>query len=106
MKRGTIIASWFNQSFIKNVFNVGESYVFYGKVSKKYKALKFNSPVYEKVDEKEMKNTCRIIPVYSSTMNLSQNIIRSAISYALKLTAGNMEEILPEDIRKKYCWPK
>jgi ATP-dependent DNA helicase RecG len=99
---GTIIASWFNQSYIKNVFNVGESYVFYGRISRKYKSLEVQSPVYEKVDEKEMKNTCRIIPVYSSTMNLSQNLIRAAISSAIKLIAGNMEEILPERIRNRY----
>lgn len=99
---GTIIASWFNQSYIKNVFNVGESYVFYGRISRKYRSLEVQSPVYEKVDEKEMKNTCRIIPVYSSTMNLSQNLIRAAISNALKLIAGNMEEILPERIRNRY----
>ena len=99
---GTIIATWFNQPFIKNVFHVGESYVFYGRVSKKYRTLEINSPVYEKVESKEMKNTCRIIPVYASTAQLSQNTIRTTIRNGLKLIDGSMEEILPESLRKEY----
>lgn len=99
---GTIIAAWFNQNFIKNVFEVGESYVFYGRVSKKYKTFEVQSPVYEKVDEKEMKKTCKIIPIYASTASLSQNLIRSVINNALKITVGSIEDVLPESIRSKY----
>lgn len=99
---GTIVATWFNQSFIKKVFQVGEGYVFYGKISRKYRTLEVQSPVYEKLDEKEMKNTCRIIPVYASTATLSQNLVRTAIRSALIMIQGKLEEFLPETIRKKY----
>ncbi|MCX7747105.1 MAG: ATP-dependent DNA helicase RecG [Clostridia bacterium] len=99
---GTITATWFNQHYIKNVFKVGEKYIFYGKVSRKYKSFEIQSPVYEKHDKAEMKNTCRIVPVYPSTASLSQNIIRNCISSALESVLGSLEDILPQWVRNQY----
>jgi len=101
---GTILAIWFNQSYLKKVFNIGERYIFYGKISRNYGITQVQSPVYEKVfEEGEMKNVCRIVPVYPSTAKLTQNTIRSVIRNALELTAGSLEEVLPRWIRNKYC---
>lgn len=61
-----------------------------------------NNPVYERVDGIEMKNTCRIIPVYPATAKLTQTIIRTAVSNALKLVNGELEETLPFNIREKH----
>ncbi|MDP4092678.1 MAG: ATP-dependent DNA helicase RecG [Bacillota bacterium] len=97
-----ITATWFNQQYIKNVFSPGERYVFYGKVSKKYSTFEIMNPVYEKVDGSEMKNTCRIIPVYPATSMLSQNIIRSVIKNALQLVEGKMFDAISGSIRNKY----
>jgi ATP-dependent DNA helicase RecG len=99
---GVITATWFNQSYLKNTFNVGEKYVFYGKIIRRYGSIQVQSPVYEKVLEGEMKNTCRIVPVYPSTARLTQNVIRSVIRNALELTADCMEEVLPRWIRNTY----
>lgn len=99
---GTIIATWFNQPYMKNAFDVGESYFFYGKVSKKYRTAEVQNPVYEKSEDKGKKNTCRIIPVYPATANLTQNVIRSVISNVLQLSGEGLEEILPKTIRNKY----
>lgn len=99
---GSVTATWFNQQFIKNVFKVGEKYVFYGKIAKRNKRLEILNPVYEKSDGGEMKNTCRIIPVYPSTEQLSQNIIRSIINNALELASGKLEEHIPLWIKNKY----
>lgn len=98
---GLIYATWFNQPYIKKVFSAGESYVFYGKVTRR-RTLEIQNPVYEKIEEGEMKNTCRIIPVYPSTENLSQNIIRSSIRAALELVSGSMEEFLPLWLSNMY----
>lgn len=99
---GTITATWFNQHYIRNIFRIGERYVFFGKVSRKFRVFEIQNPVYEKADSNERKNTGRIVPIYPSTANLTQNAIRSAVSSALELVVGNMEEILPQTIRKKY----
>lgn len=99
---GSVTATWFNQQFIKNVFKVGEKYVFYGKIAKRNKRIEILNPVYEKSDGGEMKNTCRIIPVYPSTEQLSQNIIRSIINNALEHVTGNLEEHIPQWIKNKH----
>jgi ATP-dependent DNA helicase RecG len=99
---GMIRGVWFNQSYLKNVLKLGESYVFYGKIKRKGNYIEMQNPVYEKVNEAEMKNTCRIIPVYSSTAKLTQSIIRTAVNDAIKLVEGRLEETLPLYIREKY----
>ncbi|MCX7843015.1 MAG: ATP-dependent DNA helicase RecG [Clostridia bacterium] len=99
---GAIIATWFNQHYLKNIFKVGESYVFYGKISRKFRSFEVQSPVFEKVNKDGMKNTCRIVPVYPSTAALSQNIFRAAVSNALVLVSGKLEDALPIHIRTNY----
>jgi len=99
---GTIIATWYNHSFLKKTFKVGERYVFYGKITRKYGHLEVQNPVYEKVQAGEMKDTCRIIPIYHATARLTQNAIRSVIRNALELVEGKLEEPIPAKIRNKY----
>lgn len=99
---GVVTATWFNQNYIKNVFSVGEDYIFYGRISRKFRNIEVQNPVYEKIIEGEMEKTCRIVPVYPSTANLTQNIIRSSIKNALQATKGKFEEIFPQWINEKY----
>lgn len=98
---GLIYAVWFNQGYLKKVFNVGERYVFFGRI-KKQRTFEVLNPVYEKLEDGEMKNTCRIIPIYPSTGNLTQNIIRSSISTALELVSNKVEDVVPHWIRNRY----
>jgi len=95
-------ATWFNQSYLKNKFSIGEKYYFFGKVSRKFGKIEVQNPVYEKISDDEAKNTCRIMPVYSSTAGLTENVIRLAIRNALKLTGSSMIDYIPESTRKKY----
>jgi ATP-dependent DNA helicase RecG len=99
---GSITAIWFNQRYIKNVFKIGEEYVFYGRINRKSTNLSIQNPVYEIISGREMKNTCRIVPVYPSTCDLSQNTLRSVIRSALEMVLDNIEETLPEEVRNKY----
>ena len=98
---GVINAVWFNQPYIKNAFNTGDRYVFFGKVTKR-RTFEVLNPVYEKLDDRELKNTCRIIPIYPATGSLTQNIIRSTIRSSLELVSGSLEEIIPQWVRNKY----
>ncbi len=93
---------WFNQHYIKNIFKIGERYVFYGKIARKYGKFEINSPVYEKIEDTKTKNMCRIVPIYPSTFKLTQNSIRKIIAASLELTTGSFEEIIPRWIREKY----
>lgn len=100
---GTITAVWFNQKFIKNIFRMGQKYVFFGKVIKKNGFFEIQSPVYEKVDNNSPdENICKIVPIYPSTAKLTQKIIRTVIRNAIDMTEGNLEEVIPDSIRNSY----
>lgn len=97
---GTCVLTWFNQTYLKNKFKVGERYFFYGKVSVKYGRIEMKSPVFDK--EGISKNTGKIIPLYPLTSKLSQNKLRSIIENGLKQVVGNLEETIPDYILKEY----
>lgn len=97
---GDCVLTWFNQTYLKNKFKVGERYQFYGKVSVKYGRIEMARPVFDK--EGLNKNTGKIIPIYPLTYKLSQNKLRSIIENGLKLVWGQLEETIPEYILKAY----
>ena len=97
---GTMIITWFNQSYLKNRFKMGEKYKFFGKVNMKYGKMEMNSPVYD--SEETNKNTGKIIPIYPSTYGLSQNTIRTIIENGLNSLGGTLEETLPDYLLSEY----
>lgn len=99
---GSITATWFNQHYIGKVLRIGESFIFFGKISGGYKNLEVQSPIYENHEAREAKNILKIVPVYPSTADLSQNTIRATISNALDMISGKLTEFLPENILKEY----
>ncbi len=92
--------TWFNQSYLKNRFEVGKKYRFYGKISNQYGKITMTSPVFDDIDKTQ--NTGRIIPIYPLTFNLSQNILRKIIEAGLAEIEGNLKETLPDDLLKEY----
>ena len=97
---GDCVITWFNQTYVKNQFKIGERYQFYGKISIKYGRVEMTKPVFDK--EGLNKNTGKIIPIYPLTYKLSQNKIRSIIENGLKLISDKLEETIPEYILKQY----
>ena len=97
---GTLVITWFNQPYLKNKFNMGEKYKFFGKVTVKYGKMEMNSPVYD--SEETTRNTGKIIPIYPSTYGLNQTTIRTVIENGLKLIDGEIEETLPEYLLNEY----
>ena len=97
---GSATITWFNQTYLKSKFKVGDKYKFFGKVSKKRGKVMFNSPVFD-VEEKTQ-NTGRIIPIYPLTYNLSQNNLRKMIEAAMEEVYGKLQETLPQYLLKEY----
>ena len=64
------ILTWYNQSYLKSKFILGETYSFFGKVTKKNGNVEMMSPTFD--EEGKNKNTGKIIPVYQLTYNLSR----------------------------------
>ena len=91
---------WYNQSYLKNMFQMGKKYKFYGKINKKIGMTEMISPVYDA--EERSKNTGKIIPLYPLTYNLSQNTIRQIIENGLELANDKLEETMPEYLLEEY----
>ena len=64
---GSCTITWFNQSYLRNMFKPGEIYKFFGKVKRIGNKVEMNSPVYD--EGVNTKNTGKIIPIYPLTYN-------------------------------------
>ena len=95
----TCTLTWFNVPFLKKRFIAGDTYKFFGKVKRKLNQIEMMTPIIDEQDSN--KNTGRIIPIYPSTYNLSQNILRKIIENALE-EANVLPETIPEYLIKKY----
>jgi len=96
---GFMDITWYNQSYLKTQIKQGETYKFFGKVAYKYNKKEMNSPVFDKAENK--RNTGKIIPIYPSTYNLSQSILRTIMENGVKEVEGNLPETLPEYIMQE-----
>ena len=92
--------TWYNQEYIKNKIKKGNTYKFYGKVNSKFGKLEMNTPIIEEINIS--KNTGKIVPIYPSTNNLTQNILRLIVENAIEEIKGQIKETLPEYILKEY----
>ena len=98
---GVCEITYFNQNFLKNVFTVGSEFRFYGKVEKKGSKYFMSSPVYEPVTEGA--ELPPLVSVYSLTEGLSQKQIAKDVRSGITLiSARDVQDPLPDDIRKKY----
>ena len=96
---GICYITWFNQGYLKDKFQAGRKYRFFGKVSNKNGRIEMNSPVYDEIDKS--KNTGKIIPIYPLTYELKQNTLRKIIENGLEEVKGKLDETLPEYIIKE-----
>ena len=97
---GTCQITWYNQTYLKNMFKVGEKYKFFGKVNKKFNKVDMISPVFD--SENSLKNTGKIIPIYPTTYNLPQNTLRKIMENGLAEIDEKLEDTLPEYLLSKY----
>ncbi len=93
---------WFNQPYLKNTLKPKAEYMFTGKVCEKYARLQMENPDYEIIDNGELLNSGRIIPIYASTYKFSQKLFRGLIFEILKEIKGQLEEFIPDTVRKNF----
>lgn len=97
---GSCTITWFNQSYLKNKFEVGKKYKFYGKITNNFGKITMTSPAFDE-NEKNF-NTGKIIPIYPLTYQLSQNVLRRIMEGGLAEVEGKLEETLPDYLLKEY----
>lgn len=93
---GFIHAVWFNQPYLKDYFKKGETLILYGKVEQ-YDRLQIIQPEYElvKSDEADSINIGRIVPIYPSTIDLTQRYLRGLAFLAVLTYTKSLIEKLP-----------
>ena len=97
---GTCTITWFNTFYLKNKFIKGETYKFFGKVKRRLNQIEMMTPTFDEIEN--TKNTGKIIPIYPSIGELSQNVLRKIIENGLIEVNGNLEENLPEYLINEY----
>ncbi len=99
---GICEVTFFNQEYLKNVFAVGSTFRFYGKVEKKGNRYSMVSPAYEPWSEQT--ELPPLIPVYPLTEGLTQKQIAKDMKSAMTVLSCSEtgEDPLPEELRRKY----
>ncbi|MBR4723660.1 MAG: ATP-dependent DNA helicase RecG [Clostridia bacterium] len=97
---GQIKAVWYNNRFVKGLFQTGDKVLFYGKISVKGRNKELENPVYERREKQHFIG--KIVPIYPLWSNMTQKTIASAMEEALK-SAGMLQEYIPSGIREKYA---
>ena len=98
--------TFFNQSYVKDVFKKGTVFRFYGKFKKTGMGYSLTSPLYEPVipgTEEKLRDFCA---VYRLCEGLTQNIVRRSVAEAMKGMADARSDTdtdpIPADVRKAY----
>ncbi|MGI8924191.1 MAG: ATP-dependent DNA helicase RecG [Fimbriimonadales bacterium] len=100
---GAIGLIWFNQRWIKTQLEKHEGEIIvYGQVKEGNYGYEIASPEWETVDPADDASSfARLTPIYRLTEGLSQKLIRkAALTAVASLQPTDIEETLPEELRK------
>ena len=106
---GKLKIMWFNQPYLLNSFKKGEHVCLAGKINGKGRSIYLSNPAYEKILNlkseilnQDLTHTGRLIPVYPETEGLSSRWLRFIVKPLLIKLENQIQDSLPEKIRKKY----
>ncbi|MCM1179261.1 MAG: ATP-dependent DNA helicase RecG [Clostridium sp.] len=98
---GSLKLTWFNSPFLKQMFHIGQTYIFVGAIHIKNNQLTMEHPEYYTAEQYE-KLAASLQPVYPLTEGLSNKMVAKAVKNALVLTEG-MEDHVPEAVREHFA---
>lgn len=88
----------FNSKFAAEKLNVGEEYLFFGKVTGNLYRKEMSSPEIEPAEGAD-----RIRPIYPQTQGLTSKVIERLIRTALNACRDEFQDPIPLWLREKYC---
>jgi len=97
---GTLDITFFNQTWLKNQLQVGETYIFYGKAEGNLLRKTMVSPIVEQEGRGEF--TGRIVPIYPLTAGVSQLILSRSIRQGLDACRDILPDVLPDEVRQSH----
>lgn len=101
---GSVDITYFNQSYLKEQLQAGESYYFYGLLSSTVhnpRRRSMTNPIFEREGAPGLA-TRRIVPIYPTTAGLTQKRLMEMISQGIAFCGEQIPEILSPDIREQY----
>lgn len=94
----TMTITLYNNRFAYEALEIGQEYIFSGKVSGGFTRKEMNTPLFIRADEKNL-----LRPVYSLTEGLTSNMLITNVMQALAaVDAGSFTDHIPNFIRQKY----
>ena len=94
---GSVEIVFFNSPFVKDVFNIGDTFRFFGKPSLSKNKLQLTNPKYEPYVEGIPLSD--FVPIYPETEGLSSKQIDKLVRLAINEVLPKITDPLPEDIR-------
>ena len=98
---GNIRVLWFNNPYLAKQIHNGDTLVISGRVTDWKGRLVFESPEWEKFEEKELVHTGRLVPVYPLTAGLFPRAVRKLMKEVVDGFAPSLSEYLPAEIRQR-----
>ena len=98
---GSLTATFFNQTYMKDALRPGETYIVYGKVEGPPGRRQMTNPVCERSDR--VRFTGCILPVYALTHGISNNLRAGLARRCVDECAGQLEEVLPGPLRREHA---
>lgn len=98
---GSIDITYFNQSYLRNRFQPGDCFVFYGKITVTGNRRSMANPEFES-DGGEGEAPGRIVPRYPLTHGISNKMMTGYMRTALSEAGDDVPDVLPEGVRRKY----
>ena len=98
---GSVTATFFHQSYMKDALRTGETYVVYGRVDGPPGRRQMTNPVCERADRARFIG--RILPIYPLTRGVSNNLLAGLTLRCVEECAGQMEETLPAGLRREHA---
>ncbi|KAB3535221.1 ATP-dependent DNA helicase RecG [Alkaliphilus pronyensis] len=98
---GRIFITFFNMPYLRNQLKAGSKIMVNGEAKRGLNGFEMINPTYSQIDTDEDVKINRIVPIYPATEGLKQNQLLAMQSYVLELSSNNIEDHIPEELRKK-----
>ena len=97
---GAMTVTFFNQSYVHQVLQPGESYLFFGRAEREGGRVQMSNPIFEREDRVRFLD--QLMPVYPLTAGVSNHLLAGLIRRCLDQCAEQIPELLPPEIRAEH----
>lgn len=97
---GSVKLVWYNSPFLKQVFHIGQTFIFVGSISIRNHQLQMEHPEYYTLPQYE-KLIASLQPVYPHTEGLSNKTVSKAVTGALS-GISQIKDDVPKEVQEQF----